>query len=123
MGLISSANDCSSGGLLIAVAEMCMLSGLGSTIDISKCPSSAKRWDEIAFSESHSRFVITASKANSPKIAEHARKNGAKCTEIGTFKGKIFDVVYANKKLASPPVEKMKYEWETAIPRLMGDAK
>ena len=123
IGLISSVNDCSSGGLLIAVAEMCMLSGLGSTIDIAKCPSSAKRWDEIAFSESHSRFVITTSKANSPKIAELARKNGAKCTEIGTFKGKIFDVVYANKKLASLSVEKMKHEWETAIPRLMGDAK
>ena len=123
MGLIGSVNDCSSGGLLQAIAEMCILSRLGSTMDIAKCPSSAKRWDEIAFSESHSRFVIAASKANSPKIVELARKNGARCAEIGTFKGKIFDVVHANKKLASLSVEKMRYEWETAIPRLMGDAK
>ena len=108
---------------MIAVAEMCMLSGLGSTIDISKCPSSTKRWDAIAFSESHSRFVISASKTNAPKIAELARKNGAKCAEIGVFKGKVFDVSYAGKKLASLQVEKMKQEWETAIPRIMGDRK
>jgi len=121
--IIGSVNDCSSGGLLIAIAEMCMLSGLGSIIDISKCPSSAKRWDEIAFSETHSRFVIAASKANAPRIAELARKNGAKCAEIGSFAGRSFDVAYAGKNIASLPVEKMRHEWETAIPRLMGDAK
>jgi phosphoribosylformylglycinamidine synthase len=122
-GLIGAANDCSSGGLLIAVAEMSMLSGVGASIDLEKCPSVAKRWDEVAFSESHSRFVIATSKTKATKLKELARKHGVKCSEIGVLKGNNFTVRSKGKTLASLPVEKMKSEWEMAIPRLMGDAK
>ncbi|MBI2127383.1 MAG: phosphoribosylformylglycinamidine synthase subunit PurL, partial [Thaumarchaeota archaeon] len=122
-GLIDAANDCSSGGLLIAVAEMSMLSGVGASIDLEKCPSVAKRWDEVAFSESHSRFVIATSNTKATKLKELARKHGVKCSEIGVFKGNNFTVRSKGKTLASLPVGKMKSEWEMAIPRLMGDAK
>ncbi len=122
-GLIDAANDCSSGGLLIAVAEMSMLSEVGVGIDLEKCSSTAKRWDEVAFSESHSRFVIATSKTKATKLKELARKHDVKCSEIGVLKGNNFTVRNKGKTLASLPVGKMKSEWEMAIPRLMGDAK
>ena len=122
-GLIGAVNDCSSGGLLIAVAEMSMLSGVGASIDLEKCPAAAKRWDEVAFSESHSRFIIGTSRTKTEKLKELARKQGVECSEIGAFKGSNFSIRNKGKTIASLPVEKMKFEWEIAIPRLMGDAK
>ncbi|HLY66867.1 MAG TPA: phosphoribosylformylglycinamidine synthase subunit PurL, partial [Chloroflexota bacterium] len=48
-GLLSSAHDCSEGGLLVALAECCLLGNLGATID------AALDW----FDESPSRIVVS----------------------------------------------------------------
>lgn len=123
MNLIDAVNDCSSGGLLLAVAEMCMKSGMGATIFVGRCPSSTKRWDEVLFSESHSRFVIAASRDNVSKIKELARRNGVPFAKIGVFKGRNFLVKNRGKTLSSLSTERMRLEWETAIPKIMGDIK
>jgi phosphoribosylformylglycinamidine synthase len=58
-GFVNSIHDCSKGGLAVALTEMCMLSNVGATIDTSKIPNQCSRVDDLLFSESHSRFVLS----------------------------------------------------------------
>jgi phosphoribosylformylglycinamidine synthase len=59
-GLVASCHDCSDGGLGVALAEVGFAGGLGLKIDLDKVPVEAgMRADEILFSESQSRFVVT----------------------------------------------------------------
>ncbi|MCX7982964.1 MAG: phosphoribosylformylglycinamidine synthase subunit PurS [Syntrophales bacterium] len=61
-GLIASAHDCSDGGLGCALAEVAMAGGWGLEIDLRQVPQKGiDRDDELLFSESQSRFVVTVS--------------------------------------------------------------
>ena len=46
-GLVASAHDCSDGGLAVAIAESCILGGLGFTADFDF----TGRWDAALFGE------------------------------------------------------------------------
>jgi phosphoribosylformylglycinamidine synthase len=61
-GLVRSCHDCSDGGLGVALAETAFAGGLGMRIDLRAVPvENLGRDDFILFSESQSRFVVTAS--------------------------------------------------------------
>jgi phosphoribosylformylglycinamidine synthase len=61
-GLVASCHDCSDGGLGVALAEVAFAGGLGLSVDLAGVPSDdIKRSDELLFSESQSRFVVTIS--------------------------------------------------------------
>jgi phosphoribosylformylglycinamidine synthase len=63
-GLIASCHDCADGGLGIALAETAFAGGFGMAVDLSRVPSSGiDRNDELVFSESQSRFVVTVAPA------------------------------------------------------------
>ncbi len=70
-GLAASCHDCSDGGLGICLAEKAFSGGFGMDIDLSSVPSEGiDRLDYLLFSESQSRFVITASPANRKALEE-----------------------------------------------------
>ena len=54
-GVISSAHDCSEGGLAVALAECCIPKGVGFTAT----PILPRRWDAAIFGEGQSRIVVT----------------------------------------------------------------
>jgi phosphoribosylformylglycinamidine synthase len=59
-GLVASCHDCSDGGLGVALAETAFSGGLGLRADLSRAPCQGlARDDELLFSESQSRFVVT----------------------------------------------------------------
>jgi phosphoribosylformylglycinamidine synthase len=59
-GLVASCHDCSDGGLAVALAETAFAGGLGLNVDLSLAPAErVTRDDELLFSESQSRFVVT----------------------------------------------------------------
>jgi phosphoribosylformylglycinamidine (FGAM) synthase-like enzyme len=59
-GLVASCHDCSDGGLGVALAETAFAGGFGLTADLSRVPCEGlQRNDELLFSESQSRFVVT----------------------------------------------------------------
>jgi len=61
-GLVSSCHDCSEGGLGLAAAESSFAGGLGMDLNLSKVPTKGSlRDDEILFSETNSRFIVTIS--------------------------------------------------------------
>jgi phosphoribosylformylglycinamidine synthase len=60
--LIRSCHDCSDGGIGVALVEKALAGGLGAEIDCSKIPEKeCEGWDEVLFSESQSRLVVTVS--------------------------------------------------------------
>jgi phosphoribosylformylglycinamidine synthase len=59
-GLLASCHDCSDGGLAVALIETAFAGGLGMHVDLNAVPySGIKRNDNILFSESASRFIVT----------------------------------------------------------------
>ncbi len=61
-GLVGSIHDCSDGGLLVAIAEMCIASGFGAALDVSSFGDLSP--GALLFAESPSRFVIEVSPSN-----------------------------------------------------------
>ncbi|NTU59585.1 MAG: phosphoribosylformylglycinamidine synthase, partial [Deltaproteobacteria bacterium] len=59
-GLVASCHDCSDGGLAVAAAETAFAGGFGLEADLGSAPlEEITRDDELLFSESQSRFVVT----------------------------------------------------------------
>ena len=54
-GLVRSAHDCSDGGLAVALAESCILGGVGFRGNMD----TAARWDAALFGEKQSRIVVS----------------------------------------------------------------
>jgi phosphoribosylformylglycinamidine synthase len=64
-GLVASCHDCSDGGLAVSLAETAFAGGLGLAADLAAAPNEgATRDDELLFSESQSRFVVTVHPAH-----------------------------------------------------------
>ncbi len=80
--LVSSAHDCSDGGLGVALAEKCFAGGLGMIIDLSAVPyEGEKRADYILFSESASRIVVTVPRDKQKDFEKLF--SGAMCALVG----------------------------------------
>ncbi len=82
-GAVASAHDCSDGGLAVALAECCIMSGRGANITLD----GDMRTDALLFGETQSRIVISISPDNREKIESLCRKHGVSCTLLGQVKG------------------------------------
>ncbi len=82
-GLVASCHDCSDGGLGVALAETAFSGGLGMDVDLAAVPASGiARDDEMLFSESQSRFVVTVRPEK--KAAFEAALAGSPIACVGT---------------------------------------
>jgi phosphoribosylformylglycinamidine synthase len=61
-GLVTACHDCSTGGLGVALAEMAIAGERGAAVDLKAVPADGVRDDELLFSESNSRFILTTNK-------------------------------------------------------------
>ena len=81
-GLVASCHDCSDGGLGVALAETSFAGSLGLRIDLTSVPTDGTmRNDELLFSESQSRFVVTV--APEAREAFEAQLAGSAFARIG----------------------------------------
>ena len=80
---ITAAHDISDGGLLVAVAEMAMASGLGATID-EPHGVLLHAW---CFGEDQGRYLLTAPLSQVPVILEAARRSDVTARVIGSTGG------------------------------------
>lgn len=70
-GLLASAHDVSDGGLAVALAECCFSGGLGALVSTSGMAiQDIQRDDDVLFSESPSRLVISTSPENAGRVEE-----------------------------------------------------
>ena len=81
-GNVTSAHDCSDGGLAVALAECAMVNTgnqYGFSVDLSQWSALAPR--ALLFGEAHGRVVVSTSKA--ADVLAVARKHGVPACEIG----------------------------------------
>jgi phosphoribosylformylglycinamidine synthase len=70
-GFVVSSHDISDGGLAIAVAECCILSGKGATIELQR---DLKRYDNLLFAEGGSRIICSIDKLKEKEWLNYLKK-------------------------------------------------
>jgi phosphoribosylformylglycinamidine synthase len=83
-GRVTACHDVSDGGLLVAVAEMAMGSGIGARLDAKPKGAPAHA---VWFGEDQGRYVVTARAGDAAAILAHATAAGVPMARIGTTEG------------------------------------
>lgn len=117
--LVSSVHDCSKGGLASAISEMCILSNVGAIVDLAKIPSECSRIDDLLFSESHSRFIISVKNdrlANATSMLENSK---VPYSTIGKTGGSSIRFVKNGSEVINISIDKAADAWINTIERLI----
>jgi phosphoribosylformylglycinamidine synthase len=85
-GLLHSAHDCSEGGMLIALAECCLLGGVGLRCPAIR-PEAPLRLDAAFFGESPSRFIVSLPSRAMPELQSLARRHHVEISLLGLAGG------------------------------------
>jgi phosphoribosylformylglycinamidine synthase len=90
-GLLVSAHDCSEGGLLVALAESCIVGGIGFAGDPAAfgvlIAAAEGRADLAAFGEGQSRIVVSCAAERREVLWARAEAAGVSILELGTVGG------------------------------------
>ena len=108
-GLVSAVHDVSDGGLLVALAEMAIASGIGAVLEAHGGLPAHGFW----FGEDQARYVITA--RNSEPIAERAKAAGVPFARLGATGGRVLAV--AGERPV--PIDGLKAHFENWLPTYM----
>ena len=125
-GLFRSAHDCSHGGLGVALAEVAMggpyqQQGFGLDVDLATYDA-RRTTDEVLFSESHGRAVITCPPERVSAVQALAGELGVPCYSagrVGTVDG-AFRITLRDGQIAES-ITRLRDVYFSAIPRRMGD--
>ena len=113
--LVSSAHDCSEGGLAVALAESCITDAknqLGASI---KLDNARIRPDALLFGETQSRIIVSAKAENADKIEDLCKKNKVPVFRLGTVGKDSLKI----EGLIDLNVIKMDRAWRESIPRAL----
>jgi len=125
-GLLRSAHDCSQGGLGIALAEVAMggaydETGFGLDIDLTAYGLGLAA-EELLFSESHGRAVVTCSPERAVAVGALAQELGVPAWWVGSVGERGAAVrVRLREALLEHPVDQLRGVYFQALPRRMGD--
>lgn len=111
-GWVSSAHDCSNGGVAVTLAESTFGEGLGAEVDVTS------PWDPIVFlfSESQSRAVLSIPPQHGDAFRQLLEEMGVPCAEIGRVTGDRLTVRVNGQQVIDTPVQDLRSIWEGAIP-------
>jgi phosphoribosylformylglycinamidine synthase len=118
-GDVTSAHDCSDGGLAIALAESCMMNAeamVGADIDLSRWNTIPAR--ALLFGEAQGRVVIST--ANAARVVAAAQRHGVSATTIGTVRSAEagFTIRLTNRAVDCS-IASLADAYHQAIPRIM----
>ena len=85
-GLVTAVHDISDGGLLVALAEMAMVSHIGAVLEAPRGVAPHAFW----FGEDQARYVLTGK--DSAAVAERAKAAAVPLTQIGATGGRVLAV-------------------------------
>jgi len=119
--LLTAAHDCSKGGLAGALAIMAIKGGLGLEVELDKLPQKGcRRIDELLFSESYARFLVTAPQGNVKALLQIAAKNNVPAATIGrVVERDSFRLKKGGGTVIDCSVKEMEKGWSEALPRAM----
>ena len=112
-GLVSSAHDCSEGGLLVTALEGGLLAEpfLGVELRIN-CSSPPHR---ALFGEGPSRILMTASEENAVSLHSLARQQGIPLMSCGRVVRSSIRIMYNGAEILSMPMEEVFDCWDGAL--------
>ena len=112
-GLLSSAHDCSEGGLAVALAESCILGGQGVSVTVT--PSG--RWDAALFGEDPSRILVSVHPDKLAALKKLATADNVPLLRLGKVGGDRFKI----GKLLNVPLSDVDHAWRTGLEALLWD--
>ena len=115
--LINSANDCSIGGLMVAVAESCMMGGIGAIIDGQE-PLFETGWLWQLFGETQSRILVSVDEDLLAGVTKLADGQGVPWVEVGVVGG---DMISVENEDISIPVYVAEQIWQTGLDYALGN--
>ena len=110
-GRLSSAHDISDGGLLVALAEAAMPSGLGAAIELA----STVRTSSLLFGESTGRAVVTFAPAGETAVRAAAGACGVPLRVLGAVGGEALRVAVNGRTVVDESVAALRELWTTAF--------
>lgn len=118
-GLVSSAHDCSDGGLAVALAECCIANAklqTGADVDLGQLSGVSPR--AAFFSETQGRYVLSS--AAPERIEQIAQRHGVPASRIGrvTDSGSGFTIRAGNRVIESD-IGSLSSAWHDAIGGIM----
>ena len=125
-GLLRSAHDCSQGGLGVALAEIAMggpydETGFGLDIDLTAYGLRLAA-DELLFSESHGRAVVTGPPERATAALALAQELGVPAHRVGTVAERGGAVrLRLRDAIVEHPVEGLRQVYFSSVSRRMGD--
>ena len=112
---VTAVHDCSDGGMLVAIAEMAMASGIGAELEIEApggLPISA-----ILFGEDQARYVVTCGAAEAADVVRAAQASGVEAARVGTTGGESLTLSGLQPIL----VEALRLQHESWLPDFMAE--
>ena len=103
-GILSSAHDCSDGGLAVTLAECCIKGKKGAKLKIK----SEMRNDALLFGETQSRIIVSLPKENLDSLKTIARKYGTPIQILGEVVGDNLKI----RNLIDIEVSQLEKAWE-----------
>jgi len=109
-GLLHSAHDCAEGGMLVALAECCLLGGIGVRCPAIR-PEAPLRMDAALFGESPSRFVVSLPSRSMPALQSLARRHHVEIALLGLAGGATIEFEGQFRL----PLAEIRQAWEGAL--------
>ncbi|NHJ48351.1 MAG: phosphoribosylformylglycinamidine synthase subunit PurL [Asgard group archaeon] len=124
-GLVTACHDISKGGLFVALTEMAMNGGLGYKINTIRVPSDIERLDIKLFSETHGRFLLTASKENVDKVIAVFAEDEIPASYLGNVisEPKLIVENGEDKPVIDLPLAEIKERWKNRMEEEMEGKK
>ena len=110
-GLLHSAHDLAEGGLLVALAESCLLGNLGAVCPPLR-PDEGVRLDAALFGESQGRFLLSAGSRAMPELQTLARRHHVEIQLLGLAGGEQLE--FEGQLRVS--LEDLRKAWEGGLP-------
>ncbi len=117
--LAKCVHDCSKGGMVIAVSELCMTNDIGCKISLENIPSHKLNNYQLLFSESHSRYLVVVSKENLNQIKKFLSKKNVPYNVIGIFGGKKIIFEKNSTNVVDLSVDKARKKWMSSLRELV----
>jgi len=111
-GHIRTAHDCSDGGLLVALAECCLLGGIGMRGPALN-PEPPLRVDAAFFGETPGRFIVSLPSRAMPEVQSLARRHHVEISLLGLAGGDALELE-GQVKLS---LADMRQAWEGGLER------
>ncbi len=117
--LVNCVHDCSKGGIAIAVSELCINNQIGCITSLEEIPGQKLKPDELLFSESHSRYILSVTPKNIKKITDLLDQKQVPYGIIGKFSGSSIVFKNKTKKIIDLRIDKAQEKWLNSLESLV----